>query len=142
MAGAELTYEGETVVHLQELSVEESWELAGSTRLSRIGWNAPGGPVVIPVNHLVHDGAVWVRTSAHSSMAEQVDESAVALLVDDVDPNTHVGWSVQFRGNTEILYRDSEIPEAVKSLHSWPAGPHPLWVRLRPKEITGRRLVG
>ncbi|GGR55071.1 nitroimidazol reductase NimA-like FMN-containing flavoprotein (pyridoxamine 5'-phosphate oxidase superfamily) [Nocardioides luteus] len=127
---------------LEELTVEESWRLAAGAQVSRIGWTGPRGPVVIPVNHVVHDDSVWIRTSAHSSMAEQIDESAVALLVDELDPDTHVGWSVQFKGRAEILYRDSQVPDTIKSLHSWPAGARPLWVRLHPKEVTGRRLVG
>lgn len=126
---------------LEELTVEESWRLAADTQISRIGWNGPRGPVVLPVNHLVHEKSVWIRTSAHSSMAEQIDESAVALLVDDLAPDTHVGWSVQFKGRAEILYHDDQIPDAVKDLHTWPAGPRPLWVRLHPKEVTGRRLA-
>ncbi|MBO0843226.1 MAG: pyridoxamine 5'-phosphate oxidase family protein [Nocardioides sp.] len=132
---------GGNVVHLEELSSEESWKLAESSHLSRIGWNAPGGPVVLPVNHMIHDGAVWVRTSAHSSMAEQVDESAVALLVDDVDPETHVGWSVQFRGRAEILYREEQVPDVVRGHHTWPSGARPLWVRLQPTHVNGRRLT-
>ena len=129
------------MAHLEELTVEESWRLATDTQISRIGWTGPRGPVVLPVNHVVHEESLWIRTSAHSSMAEQVDESAVALLVDKLDPDTHVGWSVQFKGRAEILYHEDQIPETVKSLQSWPAGPRPLWVRLRPKEVTGRRLV-
>jgi nitroimidazol reductase NimA-like FMN-containing flavoprotein (pyridoxamine 5'-phosphate oxidase superfamily) len=128
------------VAQLEELTVEESWRLATDTQVSRIGWTGPRGPVVLPVNHVVHEEALWIRTSAHSSMAEQIDESAVALLVDDLDPDTHVGWSALFKGHAEILYREDQIPDVVKNLHPWPAGPRPLWVRLRPKEVTGRRL--
>lgn len=126
---------------LEELTDEESWRLASEIQVSRIGWTGPNGPVVLPVNHIVHEDAVWIRTSAHSAMAEQVDESAVALLVDELDPNTHAGWSVQFKGRAEILYREDQVPDAVKSLHSWPGGHRPLWVHLHPEEVTGRRLA-
>lgn len=130
------------MVHLQELSVEDSWKLAASSALSRIGWNSPSGPVVIPVNHVIHESTVWVRTSAYSSMAEQIDESAVALLADDIDPESHLGWSVQFRGRAEILYREDHVPHEVLTLRTWPAGARPLWVRLAPTQVNGRRLVG
>jgi len=129
------------VANLEELAVEESWKLAETSRLSRIGWNGPAGPVVIPVNHVIHDGAVWIRTSAHSSMAEQIDESAIALLVDDLDPDTHLGWSVQFKGRAEIFYREQQVPEQVRALRTWPSGARPLWVRLVPKAVNGRRLT-
>lgn len=126
---------------LKQLSVEESWELARTSGLSRIGWTGPQGPVVIPVNHVIHEGSVWVRTSAHSSMAEQVDESAVALLVDDIDPESHLGWSVQFKGRAEIFYHETDVPESVRTHRPWPAGARPLWVQVSPSEVNGRRLV-
>lgn len=128
------------MAHLHELEVAESWQLAATVKLSRIGWNSPTGPVVIPVNHVVHDDSVWIRTSAHSSMAVQIDESAVALLVDDIDPETHLGWSVQFKGRAEIFYHEDRVPEQVLRLRTWPPGARPLWVRLTPKQVNGRRL--
>lgn len=128
------------MVQLQELTNEESWALAATMKLSRIGWNSPTGPVVIPVNHVVYEGAVWIRTSAHSSMAEEIDESSVALLVDDIDPQTHLGWSVQFKGRAEIFYHEDRVPEQVLKLRTWPSGARPLWVRLEPKQVNGRRL--
>ncbi|MEP9385048.1 pyridoxamine 5'-phosphate oxidase family protein [Nocardioides sp. KR10-350] len=129
------------MAHLEELSVDECWKLAAGSGLARIGWTGPAGPVVLPVNHVVHEGTVWIRTSAHSSMAEEIDESNVAVLVDDLDPATHLGWSVQFRGHADVLYREEQVPEHVRALHSWPSGPRPLWVRLTPKDVNGRRLV-
>jgi len=126
---------------LEELSVEECWKLAPGNGLARIGWTAPGGPVVIPVNHVVHDGSLWIRTSAHSSLAEQVDESQIAVLVDDIDAQTHLGWSVQFKGRAAVLYREEQVPEQVRSLRTWPAGVRPLWIKLSNPEINGRRLT-
>ncbi|MEX0428427.1 pyridoxamine 5'-phosphate oxidase family protein [Nocardioides sp. DS6] len=129
------------MAHLEELTVEESWKLAATSRLSRIGWNGPTGPVVIPVNHVISDGAVWIRTGAHSAMAEQVDESAIALLIDDLDPDTHLGWSVQFKGRAEICYHEDQVPEHVRTQRTWPGGARPLWVRLTPADVNGRRLT-
>lgn len=129
------------MAHLQELSVEECWELAPGNGLARIGWNAPGGPVVIPVNHVVRDDTVWIRTSAHSQLAEQVDESQVAVLVDEIDSETHVGWSVQFKGRAAVLYREEQVPPEVLTLRPWPAEPRPLWIKLAPTEVNGRRLA-
>ena len=129
------------MAHLQELSVEECWKLAPANGLARIGWNAPGGPVVIPVNHVVHDDTLWIRTSAHSSMAEQVDESQIAVLVDDIDAETHLGWSVQLKGRAAVYYREEQVPEEVRTLRTWPAGPRPLWIKLAPSDVNGRRLV-
>ncbi|MFT4084685.1 MAG: pyridoxamine 5'-phosphate oxidase family protein [Nocardioides sp.] len=129
------------MTHLEELTTERAWELAATVQISRIGWTGPGGPAVVPVNHAVHDGVVWIRTSAHSALAAEVDESQVALLVDHLDATTHVGWSVQFRGRAEILYHEDQVDPAVLGLHSWPSGARPLWIRLRPEQVNGRELV-
>ena len=129
------------MTNLEELTREECWELAAGTAVARIGWNGPSGPVVLPVNHVVYDRGVWIRTGAHSSMAEEVDESPVAVLVDDLDPDTHLGWSVQFRGTAQVLYRDQEVPEPVRRLRAWPSGARPLWIRLVPEAVSGRRLT-
>lgn len=129
------------MAQLQELSVEECWQAVPPTGVARIGWTAPDGPTVIPVNHVIKDRTVWFRTSAHSAMAEQVDESQIAVLVDSIDTETHLGWSVQFKGRAAVLYREDQVPEEVRTFRPWPAGARPLWIRLRPSAVSGRRLV-
>ena len=128
------------MAELVELSVDECWELVAGPQMARIAWNGPTGPVVLPINYVTHDRTVWIRTTAYSSMAEEVDESAIAVEVDDIDPETHVGWSVLLRGRSEVIYHEDRVPEPVRALRTWPSGPRPLWVRLAPEIVTGRRL--
>lgn len=127
--------------HLVDLSVDECWAQLGTAELARIAWNAPAGPELLPVNYVAHEGALWIRTTAHSSIAEQADESPVAIEVDDIDPATHVGWSVVVRGRAEAFYHEDQVPADVHSLRSWPAGVRPLWIQVRPEQLTGRRLL-
>jgi len=129
------------VADLVDVSVDECWELLGTMQFARLAWNSGSGPVLLPVNYVLHDRTVWMRTTAYSTIAEQVDESQIAVEVDDVDRETHVGWSVLLRGRAEVLYHEEQVPEEVQSLHTWPSGARPLWVRLRPDIVTGRRLV-
>jgi len=128
------------VVHLSELTVEECWELVEGQRVARIGWNGSSGPVVLPINYISLDRTVWMRTAAHSSIAEEVDEMVVAVEIDQIDPDTHVGWSVLLRGHADIAYREENVPEEVRGHRTWPSGPRPLWVHLTPNSVTGRRL--
>ena len=101
----------------------------------------PISPELLPVNYVSHEGALWIRTTAHSSIAEQADESPVAIEVDTIDPATHVGWSVVVRGRAEAFYHEDQIPAEVRSLRSWPAGSRPLWIQVTPEQLTGRRLL-
>lgn len=131
------------MTRVKELSVQECWDhvQAESGTVARIAWHGSTGPVVIPVNYTVDEGSIWIRTTAYSAMAEEIDESQVAVLVDDVDKETHLGWSVQLRGRCEIRYHQDEVPAEVRGLEAWAGGVRPLWVHLRPAEVTGRRLV-
>lgn len=126
--------------HLVDLTEAECWEQLQGRELARIAWNTSTGPQILPVNYVTHDGALWMRTTAHSSIAEQVDESPVAIEIDDIDAGTHVGWSVVLHGRAEAVYREEDVPTEVKELRSWAAGVRPLWLQIRPDVITGKRL--
>lgn len=126
--------------HLADLSEDECWERLQSRDLARIAWNTSTGPELLPVNYVTYDGALWMRTTAHSSIAEQTDESPVAIEIDDLDPGTHVGWSVVVHGRATAFYHDEDVPAEVKALRSWAAGVRPLWLQIKAEVITGKSL--
>ncbi|MDH2415531.1 pyridoxamine 5'-phosphate oxidase family protein [Nocardioides sp. CER19] len=129
------------MVELVELQSDESWGLAASQPLCRVAWSTGSGPVVIPVNHVIHDHTLWFRTSAYSSLVREVDDEMIAVLVDEVDAESKLGWSVQLRGVAHVHWHREEVPEDVLKLHTWASGPRPLWIELAPTEIHGRRLI-
>jgi nitroimidazol reductase NimA-like FMN-containing flavoprotein (pyridoxamine 5'-phosphate oxidase superfamily) len=126
---------------LVDLETAECWELVSQQPTCRIAWTSGDGPTIIPVNHVVFDEALWIRTSAYSSLVQEVDDTKVAILVDRFDPETRLGWSVQLRGIAQVLFHHDEVPEEVRHLTTWAPGAKPLWVQLRPDEVIGRRLV-
>ena len=126
---------------LVELGRDEGWDLASSQPFCRVAWTSSSGPTVIPVSHVVHDHAVWFRTSAFSTLVREVDDERVAVLVDQVDTEHSLGWSVQLRGVAHVHYHLDEVPEPVRALHPLASGARPLWIELRPDEVHGRRLV-
>ncbi|MGZ4454069.1 MAG: pyridoxamine 5'-phosphate oxidase family protein [Nocardioides sp.] len=128
------------MAHLTDLTDAEIWTQLESGALARIAWTASSGPQILPVNFVTHDGAVWLRTTAHSSMADQIDESPVAIEIDDIDPATHVGWSIVVHGRAEAIYHESDVPEEVTSLRAWAGDHRPLWIRVSADTVTGKRL--
>ena len=126
--------------HLVDLTEDECWRLLEDRPLARIAWSTGAGPEILPVNYVTHDGALWLRTTAYSAIAEQVDESPVALEIDEVDAETHEGWSVVVRGHAEAYFHEEDVPAEVKDLRSWPAGARPIWLRVQGESVTGRRL--
>ena len=129
------------MAELVELDEDESWELAGGQPLCRVAWATGAGPTVIPVSHIIYDRTLWFRTSAYSSLVREVDDERIAILIDDVDVETRLGWSVQLRGIAHVHWHPDEVPNEVHSLHSWAPGARPLWIELKPDEVHGRRLV-
>ncbi|ANH39228.1 Pyridoxamine 5'-phosphate oxidase [Nocardioides dokdonensis FR1436] len=120
---------------LIELDEATCWRLLASRPVGRLAWCQAAGPVLVPVNHTVEDRTVVVRTAPWASMVAQVDDSPVAYQVDDFDQVTREGWSVLVRGTAEVGYDASGGPEP------WPAGSHAATVRIRPVEVTGRRVA-
>lgn len=133
------------MTNLHELSEDECWVLVDQRtseqlHVARVGWNSSIGPVVIPVNYVVDQRTVWIRTSAYSAMAEEVDESPIAVEVDDIDQESRTGWSVMLRGRAAVLYHEDRVPKHIRDLETLAGGVRPLWVRLDPDHVTGRRL--
>ena len=126
---------------LVELTEDESWELARSQPVCRVAWTSPTGPTLLPVNHVIDGHTLWFRTSAYSELVRQVDDERIAVLVDEIDKETRLGWSVQLRGPANVHWHESEVPPAVRSLLTWVSGPHPLWVEVKTDEVHGRRLT-
>ncbi len=124
---------------LLELDEQECWELLAAGEVARVAWTSPTGPTMHPVNHAVGDGVIWLRTTAYSQLTQEADESPVALEVDNIDDFSHGGWSVLVRGTAHLQW-PGEAPEH-PPLEPWAEGVRPVWVQIRPREITGRRLL-
>lgn len=126
--------------HLLEMTEDECWEMLAAEPVGRIAWCEEGGPAVLPVNIAVQDGAIWIRTKAHSAMASHVNHAEVSVQVDEVDAFTRSGWSVLVRGHGELVAYGLG-PNAWGDPQPWPEGARPLLVRVEPRTITGRRLL-
>lgn len=127
--------------HLVDLTVRECTDLLGERRVGRVAWCSTAGPVVIPINFVFHDGAVWMRSTPYSSLAREWNAAGMlAFQVDEVDEFTESGWSVLVRGTGRRRLPD-EIPTDLPGLASWPEGPRPFVVSLDARELTGKRLI-
>jgi nitroimidazol reductase NimA-like FMN-containing flavoprotein (pyridoxamine 5'-phosphate oxidase superfamily) len=89
--------------HLRELDISECLELSSAKSVGRVAFCTDDGPIVLPVNYVVHDMAVVVRTSPDSSLARHAHGSRMAFEVDEVDEYTQSGWSVVFTGTAEVV---------------------------------------
>jgi hypothetical protein len=124
---------------LRELDPSECLELLATRSVGRVAFCTDEGPVVLPVNYVVRDEDVLFRTSPHNSIARSVNGHQAAFEVDEVDDFTQSGWSVLMRGTAELVEDVHDIPTESRPV-PWAEGTRSLFVRVRTRTITGRRL--
>lgn len=86
-----------------ELDRDEAMRLLASVDHGRVVFTRAVLPAIRPVNHLVVDGRVIVRTRLTAKVSVAVRSSAdagvvVAYEADDLDPRRRTGWSVVVTG--------------------------------------------
>ncbi|MFB7470824.1 helix-turn-helix domain-containing protein [Kitasatospora sp. NPDC056184] len=126
---------------LVPLSEPECWVLVGTHGVGRVGLPSAAAPVVLPVNYLA-DGRTIVYHTSPRGAAAAVDGSPVSFQADHIDDRLSEGWSVLMLGTAhhvddpEEERRLAHLPGATP----WAGGDRPLWLRITPDEVTGRRL--
>jgi hypothetical protein len=126
---------------LQELDAAECWQHLTGRTVGQIAYVDRGGPVVLPLNYAVHDGAVWLRTASYNQLALHLPGQTVAFHVSHTDEHDHTGWSVLVRGRAEhVLPADPAAPRGDVAAMPWAGGTRSMVFRLTPSEVTGRVL--
>jgi nitroimidazol reductase NimA-like FMN-containing flavoprotein (pyridoxamine 5'-phosphate oxidase superfamily) len=127
---------------MQHLGTDACWELLASCPVGRIGVLSDGAPEIYPVNHLVDGHTVVFRTDPGSKLHALDRIPVVCFEVDDIDADSCAGWSVLLKGRAETLTMPEELRRvSALPLRYWTIGDKAHWVRIRPIEVTGRRIV-
>ena len=129
--------------HFSEVDTDECWRLLDTTTVGRLAFAGDDGIVVIPVNFLVLDEAVYFRTSPNTVVAALAKgRDDVAFEVDHHEDMLQRGWSVLVHGSTAEV-EDAEAEQARRSssrLGPWAPGDRSLMIKLVPNRISGRRV--
>lgn len=128
---------------VQELTPEECVDLLGAQLVGRAAICTPSGPHVVPVNYAVHRDAVVFRTTPYSTLGSFGWAGDIAFEVDQLDAEQHTGWSVVALGKGEVV-DDLDDLEEIRWAHDpipWADGPRWLYVRVRWRRLTGRRIL-
>lgn len=127
---------------LLELSTEECFALLGETGVGRVAFVTASGPLIHPVNYLVDDQTIVLRTSPYTRLGGH-PFGLVAFEVDDLDQDMRRGWSVVIVGRCAAV-EDTDEAIALRRggrLAAWAGGHRNLFVRITPQQTTGRRIV-
>ncbi|WP_424533200.1 pyridoxamine 5'-phosphate oxidase family protein [Sphaerisporangium viridialbum] len=131
---------------LEELDADECLRLISPGGVGRVGFNTPTGPVVLPVNYTMHDGAVLFRTAFGGPMDEALStgvkgvEFKIAFEVDHIDTASREGWSVLIQGAAHHVSSEEELAAVSGSVEPWVGGERRLYIRVTPVQLTGRRI--
>ncbi|WP_320784109.1 pyridoxamine 5'-phosphate oxidase family protein [Streptomyces sp. CRN 30] len=124
----------------------EALRLLGSVSLGRIVFTRRALPTIRPVNHVLDDGDVVIRTHEGSALTSHTRHAAgsgvvVAYEADAIDPVTHLGWSVVVTGYARLITDPREMARYRALLHPWVKQTMDYAVRIHPDLVTGIRLT-
>jgi uncharacterized protein len=121
----------------------ECLDLLRAAPYVRIGFLVNGAPMVLPVNVLWHEDALFLRTSAGSKLGSAASGGPVAIEADAGDAERRVAWSVVVHGDASIV-TDPALEESLlsRTFEPWALPDvRPFWIRIDPEEISGRRIA-
>src|SRR5680860_81866 len=125
-----------------ELTVHECLELLNGGVFGRVAMSTPMGPRIVPLNYAMHDETIVFRTTPYSELGTYGWNIDLAFEIDHLDYESHQGWSVVATGRAERIEDPDELREirAGWDPSPWAAGRRHLYLRMRWRDITGRRL--
>jgi nitroimidazol reductase NimA-like FMN-containing flavoprotein (pyridoxamine 5'-phosphate oxidase superfamily)/DNA-binding transcriptional regulator YiaG len=126
---------------VSKLMPAECRRLIAPGGVGRIAFGTISGPIVVPVNFAVLADTLVIRTAEGTVIDGHADEQ-VALEVDHIDEALCQGWSVLVRGPARRVAHPAELRRLQEEAAVWPwaGGEREVYVRVVPREITGRRI--
>jgi len=132
---------------LVELDPAEALELLASVRYGRIVFTRHALPAIRPVNHLVDNGEVIIRTRLSGKITEAVGANTdstgtvVAYEADLIDPVQRLGWSVTVTGRARPITDATRIARYEQALLPWVDPVMDTVIGIRADIVTGFRLL-
>jgi uncharacterized protein len=125
---------------LEELDRDECRALMAGATIGRLGVIVAGQPLIFPVNFALDGNTVVLRTDPGTKL-HGARNGPVVFECDGIDSTYHTGWSVIVQGDAEEVRNPLEVARLERlPLGPWCPGPKTVWLRLRARSITGRRI--
>lgn len=125
---------------LVELSRQDSLRRLAGVSFGRVVFTRRALPAIRPINHIVADGAVIVRTHLGTGPGS-ARGMIVAYEADDIDSQEHLGWSVIVTGHATVVRDRDEVTRYEKLLRPWVNGTPSEIIRIQPELVTGYQLA-
>lgn len=123
-----------------ELTDEQSWKLLEGTRHGRLVVSVAGEPDIFPVNYLVSNRRVYLRTAPGNKLAQLTINAKVLFETDGILSDE--AWSVVLRGTARVLTTSNELAAVEElGLKTWVPTLKDFYVEIEPGSISGRHFV-
>jgi pyridoxamine 5'-phosphate oxidase-like protein len=135
---------GDSERQVRQLSRERALRKLGSVPVGRIVFTHHALPAVRPVNHVLHDGQLIIRTyegTAIVGVTSRQHGTVVVYEADEIDPATRTGWTVTVTGVAHLV-RDAEKAARLRQrLRPWVAGEMSYVICIDPQVVSGFELI-
>ena len=123
------------------MDADECWALLSTQVTGRVGFMRDGRVFIFPVNYLVHDRAVYFRTSSTGDLGRGPLDR-VAFQVDQANPAAMSGWSVLMQGSSAVVEDKSLLATVWGRMvnEPWAGGDRRQLIRVMPSSLAGRRV--
>ena len=127
-----------------ELTIEECLALLGDGGVGRVAVCTPLGPRIVPLNYAMYDDAIVFRTTPYSEVGTYGWNTDLAFEADHLDYGAREGWSVVAIGRGALVDDPAEVLDIRSGWDPmpWAGGRRHLYIRLRWRDLTGRRIGG
>jgi nitroimidazol reductase NimA-like FMN-containing flavoprotein (pyridoxamine 5'-phosphate oxidase superfamily) len=108
----------------------------------RVAWQAPDGPMVLPVSYQLYLGRISFRTSPYGALSALRHPTNVAFEIDEIDMDAGTGWSVVVRGRAEAVTSDHVLSSLwrLDGVVPWATGSRNLFITIDPHSVSGRQV--
>jgi nitroimidazol reductase NimA-like FMN-containing flavoprotein (pyridoxamine 5'-phosphate oxidase superfamily) len=142
MTAEPLLREQPSPARLVPLSVDEALKLLAGAPMGRVVFTHHALPAVRPVNHIVDDGAVIIRSHSGAALLGPAGGgSVVAYQADRIDELDHTGWSVVVTGTASLIRDPGLLARYEELLTPWVTAETHHVVRISAEIVTGFRLT-
>ena len=130
----------EEVPEVEALSDDECWALLSAAPLGRIAVRTEDGVDIFPVNFVVTDRFIYLRSAPGSKLVDISAASSVAFEADGSRGRRH--WSVVVHGQAKRMSFEGDIlASGVLALETATSSAKWNFIRVTPHSISGRRFT-
>lgn len=128
---------------LTELTRDESLRLLATASFGRVMFTMNALPAIRPVNHVMDDGHVIIRSHLGAAVVAVAGGTAGAVVgyeADAIDPDSHYGWSVVVTGIARLVTDPRHLTRYQSMLRPWVAKEMDYVIRISSDLVSGFRL--